>query len=83
MISSFTNIFLCTGVKVNSDYKKMSLGEMAQAALSRAVARVVEEHRKSGQPLAVWRDGKAVYIPADQLSTSDENKGNFRKRKAK
>ena len=56
---------------------------MAQAALSRAVARVVEEHRKSGQPLAVWRDGKAVYIPADQLSTSDENKGNFRKRKAK
>jgi len=68
------NIFLCTGVKVNSDYKNKSLGEMAQAALSRAVARVVEEHRKSGQPLAVWRDGKAVYMSADQLSARDEDK---------
>ena len=70
-------------MKVNSHYKKMSLGEMAQAALNRAVARVVEEHRKSGQPLAVWRDGKAVYMAADQLSAPDEDKGNFGKRKAK
>jgi len=56
---------------------------MAQAALSRAVARVVEEHRKSGQPLAVWRDGKAVYMSADQLSATNEDQGNFGKQKAK
>ena len=45
----------------------MSLGEMAEEALKKAVARVVEEHRKSGKPLAVWRDGEIVHVPADQL----------------
>jgi len=46
--------------KVKKDHKNMSLGDMAGEALRKAVARVVEEHRKSGEPLAVWRDGKVV-----------------------
>lgn len=33
-----------------------SLTEKATVALKIAVARVVEEHRKQGRPLAVWRD---------------------------
>lgn len=45
----------------------MSLGDMAEEALKKAVARVVEEHRKSGEPHAVWRDGKVVRLSADQL----------------
>ena len=43
--------------------KKLSLGDMALAALRDAVARVIEEHRRDGQPLAVWKDGKVVLIP--------------------
>jgi uncharacterized protein YacL (UPF0231 family) len=53
--------------EVKKDLKNMSLGEMAEEALKKAVARVVEEHRKSGEPLAVWRDGEVVHVPADQL----------------
>ena len=53
--------------EVKKDIKNMSLGEMAEEALKKAVARVVEEHRKSGEPLAVWRDGEVVHVPADQL----------------
>jgi len=45
----------------------MSLREMAEEALKKAVARVVEEHRRSGEPLVVWRDGEVVHVPADQL----------------
>lgn len=52
---------------MKKDLKKMSLGDMAEEALRRAVDRVVEEHRKSGEPLAVWRNGKVVHVPADQL----------------
>lgn len=52
---------------MKKDNKNMSLGDMADEALRKAVARVVEEHRKSGEPLAVWRDGKVVRVPADQL----------------
>lgn len=33
-------------------------------ALAEAVAKVVEDHRRRAKPLAVWRDGKAVWIPA-------------------
>ncbi|MCX5819144.1 MAG: hypothetical protein NT047_04460 [Deltaproteobacteria bacterium] len=52
---------------MRKDLKKMSLGEMAEEALKKAVARVVEKHRRSGEPLAVWRDGEVVHVPADQL----------------
>jgi hypothetical protein len=56
---------------MKKDHKNMSLGEMAEEALKKAVALVVEEHRKSGEPLAVWRDGKVVRVPADQLHGYD------------
>ena len=34
----------------------------ALKALREAVAEVVEQHRREGRPLAVWRDGKAVLV---------------------
>jgi hypothetical protein len=43
-----------------------SLTQKAMQALTSAVAKVVEEHRRQGRPLAVWRDGKAVWIPATE-----------------
>jgi len=61
--------------KMKKDFKNMSLGEKAEEALKKAVARVVEEHRKSGEPLAVWRDGKVVRVPADQLRGYEEAPG--------
>jgi len=60
---------------MKKDHKNMSLGEMAEEALKKAVARVMEEHRKSGEPLAVWRDGKIVHVPADQLQGYAEAQG--------
>ena len=61
--------------KMKKDHKNMSLGEMAEDALKKAVARVVEEHRKSGEPLPVWRDGKIVHVPAEQLQGYEEAPG--------
>jgi hypothetical protein len=37
-----------------------SLTEKAVAAMRTAVARVVEDHRRRGKPLAVWRGGRVV-----------------------
>ncbi|MBI1748034.1 MAG: hypothetical protein HYR55_15815 [Acidobacteria bacterium] len=39
----------------------------AEKALKEAVAEVVREHQASGQPLAVWKDGRAVWLSADTL----------------
>jgi hypothetical protein len=45
---------------------KSPLTQKAVQALNDAVAKVVEDHRRRGKPLAVWRGGKAVWIPASE-----------------
>ncbi len=39
-----------------------TLTEMAVQAMNDAVAKAVEDHRRRGQPLAVWRNGRAVWV---------------------
>jgi hypothetical protein len=39
----------------------------AEQALCEAVQEVVENHRRAGLPLAVWRDGRVVFLPPDQV----------------
>jgi fumarate hydratase class II len=48
--------------------KSSSLTEMALQALTEAVAKVIEDHHRRGIPLAVWRNGKAVTIPAAEAA---------------
>jgi len=51
---------------------KPSLTQKAMQALTDAVAEVVEDHRRQARPLAVWRDGKPVWIPATQAGALRE-----------
>jgi hypothetical protein len=51
---------------------KSSLTQKAMRALAEAVAEVVEDHRRRAKPLAVWRDGKAVWIPATEAGALRE-----------
>jgi len=44
-----------------------SLSSKAEKALKRAVRQVVEEHKRTGQPVVVWRSGKVVRVSADRL----------------
>lgn len=36
-------------------------------AIAEAVARAIEEHRRLGHPIAVWRDGKVVIVPPEDI----------------
>lgn len=45
---------------------KKTLQLKAIKALKEAVRGVVEEHRRSGRRLAVWRNGRVVKISASQ-----------------
>ncbi|MBN1424506.1 hypothetical protein JXA88_08115 [Candidatus Fermentibacteria bacterium] len=40
--------------------KEDTLTEKAMAAMRAAVDGVIEEHRRRGRPLVIWRDGKVV-----------------------
>ena len=42
--------------------KRLTLQDKAMLALKEAVKEVVEQHRKSGRPLATWKNGKVVRI---------------------
>jgi len=47
---------------------RTTVNDKAMQALTEAVAKVVEDHRRRGKPLAVWRNGQAVWMP---LETTD------------
>lgn len=57
---------------------KSSLTQMAMQALADAVAKVVEDHRRRAKPLAVWRDGKAIWISATETSAVHETPAPYR-----
>jgi hypothetical protein len=39
----------------------------AEMALKEAVAEVLAEHKRRGNPIAVWRNGKAVRITPEEI----------------
>jgi len=40
------------------------------AAARRATAEAVRMHKKLGNPIAVWRDGKVVILPPEEIPES-------------
>lgn len=47
--------------------KRMTLQDKAEAAMRKAVRQVVEQHKKTGRPLAVWKNGRTVRISPDSV----------------
>ena len=41
--------------------------ERMKAAIAKSVAEAVRRHKQMGHPVAVWRDGKEVWIPPEDL----------------
>jgi hypothetical protein len=47
------------------------LAYRAEEALRKAVAEAIAQHQRNGVPIAIWRDGKVVRIPADQIEVRE------------
>jgi len=46
-------------------------------AIRRGVREALLDHKRKGQPIAEWKDGKAVWTPADQIEVPpEEESGN-------
>jgi len=43
----------------------------AHEAFRRAVAEAIAKHRRNGVPIAIWRNGKVVRIPAEQIEVRE------------
>ncbi len=57
---------------------KESMTESATKAFKEAVAEVIEDHRKRGKPLAILRDGKPVWVYAEELDALHETPPPYR-----
>lgn len=49
----------------------MPLAYKAEEAIKKAVAAIIEDRRLSGDPIVIWRDGKVVKIPVDQIEVRE------------
>ena len=49
------------------DVRDLPLKIKAEMALKEAVAEALAEHKRQGNPIAVWWNGKAVWIPAEEI----------------
>ncbi len=47
-----------------------SLARMSKI-MGEAVRQALLQHKRAGNPIAVWRDGKVVWIPAEEIPVDD------------
>jgi hypothetical protein len=54
-------------IKRPANVLELPMAERGLMALKAAVEKVIEEHAREGLPLYIWRDGKVVAVPAQEL----------------
>ena len=51
----------------NKNISDAKLQAGAEKALKAAVRGVIEDHKRTGRPVIIWRNGKVAKVPAQQL----------------
>lgn len=54
---------------------KVVQGEPVLDALRRATRSALLEHKRAGNPVASWKDGKVVIIPAEEIEVEEGPSG--------
>lgn len=54
-------------IKPPLDVLELPILERAALAMKAAMDNVIEEHARKGLPVYIWRDGKVVAVPAEEL----------------
>ena len=50
-------------------------GKAIQEAMRQAVHDTVRQHKLLGRPIVIWRDGKVVWVPPEEIELADEKNG--------
>lgn len=61
----------------SQDFSMEEFSQMALTALRQAVARVMEDHRRRGKPVAIWKDGRVVWKNPDPPGKIQESPGSY------
>jgi len=60
---------------IPSHILELPIEERAFIALKVAVKKAIEEHAREGLPMYIWRDGRVIAVPAEELRTNPEQVG--------
>jgi hypothetical protein len=55
-----------------NEAKKLDLHERIEFGVRRGVERALAAHKKAGRSIVVWRDGKIVRIPPEEIVVDEE-----------
>ncbi len=58
---------------MNNNQPKL-LSEKIDKGVQKAIAEAIEKHRKLGESIAVWQDGKVVILPPEKIPTLETNR---------
>ncbi|MBI3407416.1 MAG: hypothetical protein HY040_03545 [Planctomycetes bacterium] len=47
-----------------------------ERAMGEAVRSAVRTHKLLGQPIVIWRDGKVVWVPPEEIEVDERSDGN-------
>jgi hypothetical protein len=52
--------------------ERMRDGKGMAKAMGEAIRETVREHKLLGYPIVVWKDGKVVWVPPEEIELKDE-----------
>jgi len=55
--------------------KAFAEGTPIDTAVTAGVQQALRMHKKMGNPIAVWRDGKVVIIPPEEIPCGEDDDG--------
>lgn len=47
--------------------KRLTMQDKAEIAMKVAVRKAIAEHKRNGNPIAIWKNGRAVNVPANKI----------------
>jgi len=50
-------------------------GTEIDQAIQRGINEALRKHKAAGKPIVVWRDGKVVWVPADEIVIEEDDAG--------
>jgi hypothetical protein len=53
--------------RVDSLGDRLADGRLIERALGMAVSAALEQHKRAGNPVAEWRDGKVVWVAPEDI----------------
>jgi hypothetical protein len=54
-------------IKAPANVLDLPLEQRAEMALKAAIEKVIVEHARQGLPIYIWRDGRVVEVPPEEL----------------